>query len=246
MFKSEASLFLSGYNNVNSAKTLINECKRLIGDFDVEGSIPCKNLKGNINTCYIEGLVNQIEETKESLMKLDQEFASEYMTLLQEYLQNQTIDTSKMTEEEQMQYNIQMNAYARDYNQNLLYMLEKYEESGMLTEEMQQQLEYQRELVAQYDVQDKMAVLSYDTDEYIKLFKQNAEMDRNLIKLNPSFTEEQKASYLKEYEIQYEQNLTALSEARDARVKREKNEKELQDLYKTKEDNFGIHLLKVK
>lgn len=244
MFKSEAKLFLSANNNVNSAKILINECKRLIVDFNLEGNSDCKNLKNNINNCNINALVNKIEDTKESLMKLDQGFASEYMTLLQDFLQTSTIDTSNMTDEEKMQYSIQMDAYARDYNQNLLYMLEKYEESGMLTDEMKQQLQYQRELVAQYDIQDKMAVLDSTSNEYIKLFKQNADYDRKLINLNPSLTEEQKANYLKEYNTQYNQNLDALINARDARLKREADEKELKELYATKEENngFGIHL----
>lgn len=240
MFKSEAKLFLSANNNVNSAKILINECKRLIVDFNLEGNSDCKNLKNNINNCNINALVNKIEDTKESLMKLDQGFASEYMTLLQDFLQTSTIDTSNMTDEEKMQYSIQMDAYARDYNQNLLYMLEKYEESGMLTDEMKQQLQYQRELVAQYDIQDKMAVLDSTSNEYIKLFKQNADYDRKLINLNPSLTEEQKANYLKEYNTQYNQNLDALINARDARLKREADEKELKELYATKEENNGF------
>ena len=240
MFKSEAKLFLSANNNVNSAKTLINECKRLIVDFDLTGDSNSNDLKNNINNCNIDSLVDKIEETKESLMKLDQTFASEYMTLLQEYLQSQTIDTSSMTEEEQMKYSIQMNAYARDYNQNLLYMLERYEESGMLTDEMKQQLEYQRELVAQYDIKDKMAVLDSTSEEYIDLFKKNAESDRKLINLDPSLTEEQKVSYLNAYETNYNQQLQALQEAIDYKLKNDKLEKELQDLYKAKEDNNGF------
>ncbi len=240
MFKSEAGLFLSANNNVNSAKTLINECKRLIIDFDLEGNADSKSLKSNINNCDINGLVTKIENTKESLMKLDQGFASEYMTLLQKYIETSTIDTSNMSDEEKMQYSIKMDGYARDYNQNLLYMLEKYEESDMLTDEMKQQLKYQKELVAQYDIQDKMAVLDPTSDEYINLFKQNAEHDKNLINLNPSLTKEQKDSYLKEYETQYNKNLESLNTARDARVKRELDEKELQALYASKEDNNGF------
>ena len=240
MFKSEAKLFLSASNNVNSAKTLINECKRLIVDFDLDGNSDCKNLKSNINNCDINVLVTKVENTKESLMKLDQGFASEYMTLLQEFLQTSTIDTSNMTDEEKMQYSIQMNAYARDYNQTLLYMLEKYEESGMLTDELKQQLEYQRQLVAQYDIQDKMDVLDPSTDEYINLFKQNAVYERNLINLNLSLSEEEKANYLKEYNVQYNQNLETLINARDARLKREADEKELAELYADKEENSNF------
>ena len=178
MFKSEAKLFLSANNNVNSAKTLINECKQLIADFDLDNNSNCASLKDNINNCNIDELVSKIETTKESLIKLDQTFASEYMSLLQEYLQSQTIDTSNMTEEEQIQYSLKMNAYTRDYNYNLLYMLEKYEESDMLTDEMKQQLEYQRELVSQYDLQDKMSIMNSTSEEYIELLKKIQTMDR--------------------------------------------------------------------
>lgn len=236
MFKSEAKLFLSANSNVNSAKALINECKRLIVDFDLEGNSDCRRFKKYINQCNIKALVTKIEDTKESLMKLDQGFASEYMTLLQEYLQTASIDTSNMTEEEKMQYSIQM----RDYNQILLYMLEKYEEQGMLTDELRQQLLYQRELVAQYDIQDKMAVLNPDTDEYIALFKQNAEYDRKLIDLNPDLTPEQKQSLLEEYNTQYNKDLETLNKAKEERLKREKNEEELKELYQAKEDNNGL------
>ena len=233
MFKSEPNLFLRANNNVNSAKTLINECKRLIIDFDLEGNSACSNLKSNINSCNIDALVTRIENTKQSLMELDQGFASEYMMLLQEYLSTASMNTSNMTEEEMMQYSI----YSRDYNQILLNMLEKYEESGMLTEEMKQQLEYQRQLVAQYELEDKMAVLDPSSDEYINLFKQSAGHNRNMIILNPSLTDEEKVAYLEQFDAQYNQNLESLISARNEKIQRKKDEAELQELYKFKEDN---------
>lgn len=257
MFKSEAKLFLSANNKVNSAKTLINECKRLIVGFDLEGYKNCERLKLNIDRCDINALVTKVEDTKEDLMELDKDFAEEYMTLLLEYLQTPLIDTSNMTDEEKMKYsiqtasidmtdeekmkyNIQMSGYARDYNYSLLYMLEKNEKSGMLTDEMKHQLQYQRDLVAQYDIQDKMVVLDPTTDEYINLYKQYADYDRKLINLNSSLTEEEKASYLEAYNTQYNQNLDILINARDVRLKREADEKELEELYKSKEDNNGF------
>ncbi|MBE6149749.1 MAG: hypothetical protein E7170_03375 [Firmicutes bacterium] len=240
MFKSEASLFLSANNNVNSAKTLINECKKLIVDFNLDDNINCENLKNNINNCDIDTLVEKIENTKESLMKLDQEFSNEYMQLLQEFFQTSLIDTSNMTDDEKMEYNIQLDSYARDYDKTLLCILEKYEESGMLTDEMNQQLEYQRNAVMQYDIKDKMSVLEPTSEEYINLFMQYAEYDKKLINLNPSLTEEEKRKYLEEYDIQYKQNLTALQQAKDVKLKNEKLEQELKELYTSKEENNGL------
>lgn len=257
MFKSEAKLFLSANNNINSAKTLINECKRLIVDFNLEGNSDCKNLKSNISNCNINALVTKVETTLDSLKQLDPEFATEYMIEWANlfsippfdpevigygnenlyYIESiLNLDPRTMDDIQKQHYN----NFMREYNKDLLNMLEKYEESGMLTDEMKQQLLYQRELVAQYDIQDKMAVLDPTTDEYINLFKQCADYDRKLINLNPSLSEEEKASYLKEYNTQYNQNLDALINARDARLKREKDEKELEELYASKEDNNGL------
>ena len=203
MFKSEPNLFLSANNNIYSAKTLINKCKAFINEYNVPGNNNFSIIKKYINNCNIDELVKVVENTKESLMKLDQGFASEYMSLLEEYLNTGNISFSCMSAQEIMQYNIQMSAYTRDYNYSLLYMLEKYEESGMLTPELKSQLEMQRMIIRQYDIQDKMSVLSTTSQEYIDLYKENAECDKKLINLNPNLTNEEKARYLKEYENKF-------------------------------------------
>ena len=118
-----------------------------------------------------------------------------------------------------------MNAYARDYNQNLLYMLEKYEESGMLTPELEEQLKMQKAIVEQYDVQDKMASLPTTSEEYIKLFKQNAEYDKKIINLNPNLTAEEKTSYLKQYEDSFNSNIEILELNRNISLKNDELEK---------------------
>ena len=109
MFKSDATLFLSASNNLNYAKTLLNECKRIVNEMELQGNSDYTNCKNDIINCDIDGLVERVETTKESLMKLDQGFASQYMSAVQEHLQTATMDTSNMTEEERMQYNIEMN-----------------------------------------------------------------------------------------------------------------------------------------
>lgn len=225
MFKSDAKLFLSANNNINSAKTIINECIRLLSEVELPGDSDYNSCKSNLENSGINVLVNKVEDTKESLMKLDQGFASEYMTLLQEFLQTSTIDTSNMSDEEKMQYSVQMSGYARDYNQTLLYMLEKYEESGMLTPELEEQLKMQKAIVEQYDVQDKMASLPTTSDEYIKLFKQNAEYDKKIINLNPNLTEEEKTSYLKQYEDSFNSNIEVLELNRNISLKNDELEK---------------------
>ena len=240
MFKSEAKLFLSANNNLNYAKTIINECKRLVNEIESQENSDYIKCKNNIINCDIDALANKVETTKESLMKLDQSFASEYMALLQEYLQAASIDTSNMTDEEKMQYSIQMNAYARDYNYSLLYMLEKYEESDMLTPELQAQLEIQRTIVEQYDVQDKMAALTTTSQEYIDLFKTNAEYDKKLINLNPNLTDEEKSSYLKEYENSFNSTLEILELNRDVAKKTDelKNLEQGSEAYYKKENEI--------
>lgn len=244
MFKSEASLFLSASTNVNSAKSLINKCKQIIVNFELSGNENAQSLKENINGCDIDSLVTKIENTKQSLMQLGSDFTAEYMTALTTALTTTSLDTSDMTEEQQMQYQMQyqmqMSSYEREYNEALLHMLEQHEESGQLTEEMQQQLEYQRQLVAQYDIQDQMSVLDPTSEEYIELFKTKSENDMALINSNPNLTDEQKQNYLSEYVSQYTYNIGKLSEARDTKLKNETLEQELMDLYAAKEENSGF------
>lgn len=210
MYKTDAQLFINANNNINSAKALINECRRLINQVNLPNNSDYENCVEKISDCDIEGLVNLVETTKESLFKIDQEFANEYMNILQEHLTTMSIDTSTMTDEEKMQYSIQMDSYTRDYNYNLLYILEKYEETGQLTQEMQQQLEIQRALVEQYGIQDEMAGLLPTSSKYIDLYEKNAEYDRKLIELNSSLTDKEKIDTLAAYNEQYESQHTLL------------------------------------
>ena len=64
MYKAEASLFLSASNNINYAKTLINECKRLITQAELPDNSDYSNCKDAINTLDIAGLVTLVEERK--------------------------------------------------------------------------------------------------------------------------------------------------------------------------------------
>ena len=60
----------------------------------------------------------------------------------------------------------------------------QYEDSGMLTDELMAQLDMQRAIVEQYEIQDKMAVLIPTSQEYIDLFKKSAEYDKKIIELS--------------------------------------------------------------
>lgn len=211
MYRAEAQLFLSANNNINSAKSLINECKRLISEAELPNNSDYTNCKNCINDCNIKGLSELVETTKEELFRLDQEFAGEYMALLQSYLNTDTIDISNMTEEEQLEYNIQLGAYYRDYNYNLLYMLEKYEATGQLTPALEAQLESQRALIRQYEIQDEMTGLLPTSRRYIELFEENAELDRKIINLNPDLTVEQRTAMLAEYNDTFYANLEILN-----------------------------------
>lgn len=204
MFKSDASLFLSANNNVSYAKTLINECKRLINDYNVPSNQNFNNCKKSINDCNINALVEKIETTRESLLKLDKDFATEYMTLLQENLTTAALSYQTMSSEEQFEYNLN----AKDYDYALLYMLEQYESEGKLTKEMEEQLKIQRIKIEQYKLNDSMSGLSISSKEYIEKFKQNAELDKELIKI--MYSGEEASQKLNEYDIQFKENLASL------------------------------------
>lgn len=210
MFQSNPSLFLTANNYLYCAQTLINKCKASINSYEIPDSSNLASAKKSINSCNIDAILQIVDTTKASLLKLDKEFLVEYMSMLEETVNNGLKSYEMMTAEEIMQYNIQMGAYIRDYNYSLLYKLEQYESAGMLTDEMKKQLEIQRIIVAQYDIQDKMAVLNPTSDEYIDLFKQNAEYEKKLIIANPKLTDTEKADYLKEYNYSFNSEIDVL------------------------------------
>ena len=239
-FKTDGRLFASAYNKVKTAKTIINGCKNLLASNSFDSNSDFTKLKDSIMYSGINALVEKIEETKTSLMQMDSElsddFADAYMRATQEFLMSAS-DNQNMTEEERMQYNLEMAACQEEYYRNCLYILEKYEESEMLTEEMENELKYLRSLVAQYDIRDKIAGLEPTSEEYINLFKENAEHTRNLIKYNASLSEEDKSKMLGEFEKQYQAQLKELEKAREDKLKVEEYELELQELYQAKADN---------
>ena len=237
MFKSDASLFLSASNNLGFAKTYINECKRLISEFELSDNNDCTVLKESLNNCDIDTLVTKVDTTKQSLMQIDQDFATKYMSLLKEQIQNETLDTSKMTPEELQAYNTKMDVYERDYHQNLLCILEGYEEQGLLTDEMKEVLEYERLVVERYGVQDEMAVVNSTTDKYLELFKKYSELDRKIISANPDLSQDEKTALLSSYDEAYNTRLGEIQSGIDARQKSENDYAELQDLYRQKEEN---------
>ena len=140
MFKSEAKLFLSANNNLNYAKTLINECKRLVIELELQGNSDYTKCKSNITDCDINSLVNKVETTKESLLKLDHDFAESYMQLLQKSLTIDEISYQNISDEERFEYNL----YLKDFDYTLLAILEQRDSEGNLNAEMKHQLEIQR------------------------------------------------------------------------------------------------------
>ena len=242
MFLTDASLFINGNNNAISAKTLINDCIKELSSFDFDGSSDCSELKSNLSECKIEDLITRIDTSKEDLLKLDNDFAQQYISLLAQYYNNSSLDTSRMTDEEKMQYNIQMDSLERNYYTSLLIMLEDYESRDLLTDEMKKQLDFTRVKVEQYGIRDKMSVLSEDAEGYLELFETFANYDRKLIKLNPELDENKKATLLSNYETEYNSLYDRLKDAREKRVTKEQGMAELAQLQKEMDENNGwIH-----
>lgn len=225
-FRADGKLFAQANSKINSAKTYISQAKELLAKINLDGYENVTNLKNSINNCGINSLTQYVENTKISLMKLDTEFAERYMSYISETLMNNTIDVNKLSEEERLQYNIEMSANQIDYYRNCLYILEKHEESGMLTDEMQNELKYYRAFVKQYDIQDSMIGLDITSDEYLKLFNQYADYTRDLIKYNPSLSDAEKEEMLSDYEKEY-----------NSQIERINLQRELNDLYVMKEEN---------
>lgn len=232
-FFTNASAFSRGYGRVNEAKTLINNCKQAIIDFDLDND-DCKKFKKNINECNIEVLVDIIEETKTSLLNLDQEFAAEYLAILQESLQGVNYDS--LSDAEKFEYNV----LSQDYDKTMFTMYAKLDSLDCLSAEEKQYYEYLKLKNEQYDIQDKMSVLDPRSEEYINLFKENAELDRKIIKSSTTLTDTQKSEKLKAYDEQFYENLASLQAARDSMLEIESMEDELADLYAAKEDNNGF------
>ena len=205
MFQSDAKLFLSASNNINNAKTLINECKRFISDYDASENSNFNSCKSNINGCDIDALVTKVEETKESLLSLENsEFTLAYMSLLAEKLDIDSLDYQNMSDEERLEYDLAV----KEYDYALLYMLEQHAANGTLTDEMEAQLSIQRIKIQKYELNDEMSAIPTTSEEYIDKFKQNAELDRAL--LESLYTGDELQQKLDEYDAQYNANLDIL------------------------------------
>lgn len=229
MFKTDPNLFFSASNSANNGKNIINECKRILNEMLLEDSdfVSCKN---KLNSCDVNGLVDFIDEIKANLLKVDKEFSDQYMALV--YNEVNIGDLSSMSADEQLQYSLS----ARDFSYTMLARLEQLEEEGKLTPEMQKQLELQREIVAQYEISDKMSSLASFDPEYEKLYNQNFEHEKNIITLNPNLTEEEKTEALKQLELGYNEVIKKIKESQ----KNKKDNDELNQLIKDKEENSGF------
>ena len=234
MFLTDPTLFFNANTDASAAKELINTNIGLLDGMLAE-SKDVGAIKTALEACNIDALTDKIDTTKEDLIKLDDNFATQYMTLIQETLNNSTFDTENMSNEELATYN----SLVRDYDTTLLTMLEKYESEGLLTDEMQQQLDYQRAKVARYDITDQMAVLSPSSEGYLALYEKCAECDRKMIKYDPNLTEEERTTALNNYEENYNTTYSKYKELRENRVKYETGMAELEQLEKEKDENNG-------
>lgn len=211
MYSVEESLFLSANNKVSSAKTLINECKNLIDNYVVDGDASYTSAKSSIDACDIETLVSMIDTEKDWLMEYDQDFAKNYMSLLiEESLEFNNVDFENMSDEEKAQYFLEYDSFNREINDACLFMLEKKEENGMLTDEMKSELDMRKKIAERYDLTDQMSLLDPTSDEYIKLLKESGEIDVSLIEMDPTLTDEEKAKKIKEYNANLKTNISTI------------------------------------
>lgn len=200
-----AEYFISAMNDISSAKTKINECKRLINeelkitDYDGASYSTDESCRESINAIDIDKVESVVEATLKHLATFDEDFATAYGTILQNKLEElSSFDPSVMSLEE---YNIQQETYTRQWCYYLLVKLENAEKEGLLDEEMKLQLEQLRIIMQQYDIQDKMSTLATTDELYIQLYERNAECNKELINLRTDLTEEEKAAMIKEYEL---------------------------------------------
>ena len=245
MFKSDAGLFLNANNNLGIAKSYIYECKRIISELGlIADNDDSSVLKSSIEDCDIDTLVTKVEcdidtlvtkveNTKNNLLKIDQNFATKYMSLLEKQISNESLDVSNMTDEQYQEYSM----YDREYHQSLLFTLEQYEEQGMLTDEMKEVLAYERLLSKSYDIQDKMSLVSESSDEYLGLFEQYGTISKQIIQANPNLTDDEKTKFLSSYDTEYNTKHGEIETAVSKRKERDIDYSELQSLIQQKEDN---------
>ena len=87
-FMASAELFIDANSFLETAKEALNECKK-----HIDSSLPYmdlyisdfEDLQEKVQTCYKElndGLIKKVDDTLNSLLKLDNEFLNEYYSIL--------------------------------------------------------------------------------------------------------------------------------------------------------------------
>jgi len=230
VFISDAKLFLEASTAATSAKDRINTCIRLLSETEILDNEYYNKCKTALLNSGIDKLIERIEMTRDSLLSMDSNFAQEYATQIDSFYEKiSRLDISKLTEEGLNVYNTELSAYSREYNYLMLEMYEKIESSGSISQEEKATLVQLRLIVEQYAIEDEMAKLATDTDEYIELFKKSAEYDRKIIMLLPNLTEEDKKEALEKYENMYSLKLEFFEFNRDVSAKVDELDKMVKD-----------------
>lgn len=228
MFKSEAQKFYDACSNLEIAKNVINDCKRVIKELEGPSKdyIPSEysNCKKNILNCNIDSLVKKVEEVKNNLLSIDSTFNEEYMKIIDNII-NGRIDTSDMTEEERMQYEINKSNVQRENDFTTYYMLQKLNDAGALTPELEKEIEasfgtnlaYQTVVIELYKLQDEILVTDSTSKEYIEKLQKLYELTKKQVNLKPNLTDEQRTNILAELEKNYNEQIKTIKDMQEMR-----------------------------
>ena len=246
--KIDVKRFNDACTYIDNAQQNIKNCRDSLGCISnakpgLASLTEFKSLESIFNNSKLDKLATKIESIKGKIIQLDENFATEYMKLAAKKLQDATNTINslskkkfeEMTPGERKTYNAAVEKYnnaVKDYDETLLYMLEKYEEDGMLNPEMAIQLQCQRIVVQQHEIEAKLSSIKDQlSDEYRKLYEEYSNNQRKLIQLNPNLTEEERQTQLADFEATYNDYLKSSTEAKANREQEEKLIKELEELY---------------
>lgn len=207
-FKCDVSLFLEGVNNANLAKSSVRSNVLTANTMlDIEGMgevIEC------LNKCNIELLVSKIEECKNSLLKIDNDFADEYFKLISDLITG--LDKENIEQDYSAEYSI----YEKEYWNTLVNMLEKNED--LLNDEMKKQLEIAKAMAGYYNVTDEMGSSNTDSEKLIDLLGEKKKYEEELLKLNGNLEGEDLEQELAKLDEKY--NIAILEIKSDAAQKK--------------------------
>lgn len=221
-FKSDPTLFYTANVSLEKAKTLFEQCKKTVNSISISGGTINFDtaVKDKINNCGMYELADKLFSSLQTLIDNDSDFRDEYMSLVVSDLDIGEEELSNMTSEELMEYNMNMKAY----QYNLLDVLKKKAEEekalyGKVSSETQEQLDYQEKVIAKIENSEELSKCDPTSDDYLTLFEKQGEIEKDLIKLNPYLSQEEKDKYIKLSEEEYKLQYDSIAFSREVTIK---------------------------